>query len=418
MGRGWVNMSASTVEPQGTCLEPSQSGANRALMLATTAFMVSFAVWGVMAALAPTIRETYKLSSFQVGLLLSTPVLLGSLARIPMGMITDHKGGKTFVVLLAVLSAPLLLIGFSTSFPMFLAASFVLGIAGSSFAIGVPLVSSWFPPGRQGFALGVYGMGNIGTALTNLAAPSLEQRIGLAATSWCFIPIVLTMAILFFLFWREAPGAARPSLSFHQQVAIFRDQPTAWVLALFYFVTFGGFVGISLILPTLLVERYDVSKPEAGLWAAVFIVISTLSRPIGGYLADRMPSTAILNVVFVASAALAIMLAFEPELKILMATFLIMGAIFGVGNGAVFKLVPTLFPDHPGTVTGLVGSAGGLGGFFPPLVITAVYGLTGSHAIAYMFLSEVALVCLIINFLVIRRVALREERSAEHNATA
>lgn len=402
-------MSASTLETPVANVEPAQTrDSTRALTLATAAFMVSFAVWGLIAALAPTIRETYDLSSFQVGLLLSAPVLLGSMARIPMGIITDRAGGKTFVVLLAVLAAPLLLIGFSTSYPMFLAASFVLGIAGSSFAIGVPLVSSWFPPGRQGFALGVYGMGNIGTAVTNLAAPQLEEKIGLAATSWCFIPIVLTMAVLFLLFWRDAPASARPQLSLNQQLAIFRNQPTAWVLALFYFVTFGGFVGISLILPTLLVERYDVSKPQAGVWTAVFIIVSTLSRPVGGYLADRVASTAILNVVFIASAALAIVLAFEPELPVLMATFLIMGAIFGIGNGAVFKLVPTLFPEYPGTVTGLVGSAGGLGGFFPPLVITAVHGLTGSHAIAFMFLSEFALVCLIINFLVIRRVALRQ----------
>ena len=409
MDCGWLTMSESpTATPVASSERTPAPGSTRALVLATAAFTVSFAVWGLIAALAPSIRETYALSNAQIGLLISAPVVLGSLARIPMGIATDRLGGKVFVGLLAGLAAPLLLIGFSDSYQALLAASFMLGIAGSSFAIGVPLVSSWFSPGRQGFALGVYGMGNIGTALTNLSAPRLDERIGLSWTSWCFIPIVLTMAVLFLLFWRDVPVSTQPVLSLNKQLAIFREQPTVWVLALFYFVTFGGFVGISLILPTLLVERYDVSKPAAGLWTAVFIIVSTLSRPVGGYLADRVASSAILNVVFVVSSALAIVLAFEPELPVLMATLLSMGTIFGVGNGAVFKLVPAMFPAYPGTVTGLVGSAGGLGGFFPPLVITAVHGLTGSHAIAFMFLSQFAVVCLIINFLVIRRVALRQ----------
>ncbi len=402
-------MSTSTLEtPIANSEKTKSSGSTRALVLTTAAFMVSFAAWGLIAPLAPTIREEFDLSSFQIGLLLAAPVLLGSLARIPMGIITDRIGGIAFVVLLAGLTIPLVLLGLSTSYPMLLAAAFVLGIAGSSFAIGVPLVSSWFSPARKGFALGIYGMGNIGTAVTNVAAPRLEGRFGLPGTSWCFIPIVVAMALVFWFFWREPPVSHRVLLSMNEQIAIFRHQPTAWVLALFYFVTFGGFVGVSLILPTLLVEQYGTSKSEAGSWTAAFIVVATLARPAGGYLADRLASATILNVVFIAAAALAIVLAFQPALTKLMATFLVMGAIFGIGNGAVFKLVATMFPAYPGTVTGLVGSAGGLGGFFPPLVVSAVQGLTGSHAIAFMFLSEFAVVCLVVNFLVIRRIALHD----------
>lgn len=386
--------------------QESQSGFIH-LTLATVAFAVCFIVWGLISPLAPTFRDLYQLSSTQVGLLVAVPVLLGSVARLPLGLLADRYGGRlVFSVLLLALVVPAGLAGGTNSFAGLLGVSFFLGIAGASFAVGVPFVSRWFPPERQGFALGVYGMGNIGTAIAGFMAPRVADGLGWRWTFWLLVPLLIVMALVFWTLARDAPSSAPPrNVSLAERFVVFRQRPVAWVLALFYFVTFGGFVAISVYLPTLLVDEFDLSSTDAATRAAVFVLVATLTRPVGGYLADRWGGSPLLNAVFLVVAAFAIVLAFEPRLIIITVAFLGIGMMLGLGSGAVFKLVPGLFPQQAGIVTGLVGTAGGLGGFFPPLLMGSVYDQTGSYAIGYMLLSEFALACLIVNLLVLQRGA-------------
>ncbi len=392
-----MNVTTVTTPHVGSNTGGERAGSTRALVLATSAFLVCFTVWGLIPPLAPTFRDKYHLSNVGVGFLVAVPTLLGALARLPLGILAEHAGRVVFTVLLIGLTIPLALAGFTNSFGTVLAVSLLLGVAGASFAVGVPFVSSWFSPAKQGFALGIYGMGNFGTAISNLLAPRLEDHFGLSVVFWCFIPVLLAMAALFTLLARDAPVPPRPRQRFQDQVQLLRTRPLSWMLALFYFVTFGGLVGITVYLPILLVDKYDITRTDAGMRAAGFVAIATIARPLGGLLADRWTGTVVLDVVFLIVAGLAIILAFEPGMVVLTITVLAIAAMLGAGSGAVFKLVATIFPHDTGTVTGLVGAAGGLGGFFPPLVVSAVHSATGSRAIAFMLLSEFALGCLIIN---------------------
>jgi MFS transporter, NNP family, nitrate/nitrite transporter len=382
------------------------AGARRALILATLAFALCFAVWGLISPLAPLFRNLYQLSATQAGLLVAVPVLLGAVARLPLGILTDRYGGRlVFTSLLLILIVPTALVGLTGSFPALLAVSFFMGLAGASFAVGVPFVARWFPPERQGFALGIYGMGNIGTAISSFTVPSLADRFGWPVAFWIFLPALLALALLFWILGRDAPGPRPASLPLGERFRVLRQRPVSWVLALFYFVTFGGFVAIGVYLPTLLVGEYGLAPADAGARTGGFIVLATLARPLGGYLGDRWGGTPVLNATFLIVAVLAVVLAFDPGIAGITVAFLGIAFALGLGNGAVFKLVPEYFPRQTGIVTGLVGAAGGLGGFFPPLLMGAVHDVTGSYAIGFMLLSQFALVCFIVNVLALQRRA-------------
>lgn len=373
---------------------------NIALALATVAFALCFAVWGLIAPLAPQFREMFDLSATEAGILVAVPVILGSLARIPMGLLTDRYGARVvFTALMLFLSIPVLLIGFADSYATLLFWGFWLGLAGSSFAIGVPYVARWFPPVQQGFALGVYGTGNIGTAISNSLAPILSATYGWPVAFWVFLPALVLMAAFFAILGREAGPIARVE-PFGVRLRVLR-RPLVWVLTLFYFITFGGFVAFSIYLPTFLVDAFGLARAEAGALAALFVVVATLSRPVGGVLSDRWGGSRVLTWVFIDIAILAVILAFRPELWLTTAVFLGIAIGLGIGNGAVFKLVAELYAGEVGTVTGLVGAGGGLGGFFPPIVMGFVRDVTGSFAIGFMLLSEFALAALFLNLLIL-----------------
>ncbi|MHB1004338.1 MAG: MFS transporter [Chloroflexota bacterium] len=396
-----------------TASEPTASsrlpgGSSLQLALATLAFTVCFAVWGLFSPLAPIFRGLYGLNGTQVGILVAVPVLLGSLVRLPIGIATDRYGGRTvFTVLMLILVVPAAITGFTNSYVALLAIAFFLGLAGASFAVGVPFVAKWYPPSRQGFALGIYGMGNIGTAIASSLVPTVARGVGWPFAFWMFVPVLLAMAAVFWLFGRDAPSGRGAAASLADRLAVFRQNPLSWVLALFYFVTFGGFVAISIYMPTLLVGQFDLKPTDAGFLAAAFVILATLARPMGGYVSDRWGGTPVLNLAFAVVALMAILLAFEPGLTMIMGAFLSIAFVLGLGNGAVFKLVSQYFPTQTGTVTGLVGAAGGLGGFFPPILMGFVKDVTGSYAIAFMLLSEFAMVCLFINVLALQRRASR-----------
>lgn len=381
-----------------------QPGAYRALVLATVSFALCFSVWGLVAPLAPQFQELYELSNTQISVVIATPVILGSLFRIPLGLITDRLGGRVvFTGLMLTVTVPVLFIGLlGGSFGGLLFWGFLLGLAGASFAVGVPFVNKWFPPHMQGLALGIYGMGNIGTALAAYSAPAIAAFYGWQWAFWVFIVPLIAMAVIFAYLGRDAPSTGpRPSVT--AGLALFRQEVMPWVLSLFYFLTFGGFVAMGIYLPKLLVDLFGFTQTGAGLRAAGFVVLATLSRPVGGWLADRIGGSRTLMVVFLVLPFMALILAFEPGIVLFTIGALTSAVLFGFGNGAVFKLVAEYYPAKTGAVTGVVGAAGGLGGFFPPLVLGVVRDATGTYALGFIFLAIFAVGCLLVNALFVRR---------------
>ena len=368
---------------------PSGSDA-RALALATLSFFVSFAAWGLMGGLAPVFADRYDLTASQTALLVAVPVLLGSLARLPMGMLTDRFGGRAVFTLLLLASAAAAVVVPSTwSYPSLLVAAFLIGMAGSSFAVGAAFVSRWTPPARQGTALGVYGLGTLGQSLAVFGAPVIAARFGWPNVFYGIALILVVWAVVYVSMARNPPRPASVA-GVGAMVAVLRGSPTAWLLGAFYFLTFGGFVAFSIYLPTLLRSQFGLSPADAGFRAAGFVVLATALRPVGGWLADRIGGAQVLSWVFGGTALFAMLLAW-PSMVPFTVGALGCAALMGLGNGAVFKLVPEHFPHQTGTVTGLVGALGGLGGFFPPLLLGVFHDTLGVTWPGFALLSATAL---------------------------
>ena len=378
--------------------ETFKPGAARALFFATTAFAVSFAVWGLIAALAPLFTELYKLSATEKSLLIAIPVLLGSIGRIFAGMAADRFGGRVVFSALLIFSAiPAIAIGFSTSYTQLLIFGLLLGVAGTTFPVGVGFASKWFSKEKQGTALGIYGAGNIGQSIAVFFAPVLALQFGDWRTVFfVFAAMTLVWGIVFYMFAKDAAVTAKPKTLF-EIFSIFKTSKIAWVLSLFYFLTFGGFVALALYLPTFLREIFSLSATDAGARTAGFVLLATAMRPVGGILADKIGGAKVLIFVFAAIAVLSLLLSFASIVPFTIGA-LGCAAALGLGNGAVFKLVPQYFPNDTATVTGLVGAFGGLGGFFPPLELGFVKDATGTYTVGFVLLSLFAVVCLIINY--------------------
>lgn len=376
------------------------------LALATMAFGLSFAVWSLLSPLAPQFQKTFQLTDTQTGVLLAVPVLLGSVARIPMGILTDRYGGRrVFTALLLFSVVPVVFMGTISSYAMLLFWGFWLGIAGSSFAVGVPFVSRWFNARDQGTALGIYGVGNIGTAVAAYLVPWIAGSFGWPYAFWAFAPLLAAAALLFWLLAEDAPGAPKAG-SISQSLEVVKRERLSWAFSLFYFVTFGGFVATSAFLPKLLVDWFDLPKIDAGLRMAGFVVLATAMRPLGGYLSDRFGGARLLAGVFSIAPLVAIGLAVQalgPNISTVTVFCLTLGGLLGLGNGAVFKLVAQYFPRNTGIVTGVVGAAGGIGGFFPPMVMGYVRDHTGSYALGLLLLAAFILLCLAVDYLVLLR---------------
>ena len=378
--------------------ETFKPGAARALFFAPTAFAVSFAVWGLIAALAPLFTELYKLSATEKSLLIAIPVLLGSIGRIFAGMAADRFGGRVVFSALLIFSAiPAIAIGFSTSYTQLLIFGLLLGVAGTTFPVGVGFASKWFSKEKQGTALGIYGAGNIGQSIAVFFAPVLALQFGDWRTVFfVFAAMTLVWGIVFYMFAKDAAVTAKPKTLF-EIFSIFKTSKIAWVLSLFYFLTFGGFVALALYLPTFLREIFSLSATDAGARTAGFVLLATAMRPVGGILADKIGGAKVLIFVFAAIAVLSLLLSFASIVPFTIGA-LGCAAALGLGNGAVFKLVPQYFPNDTATVTGLVGAFGGLGGFFPPLELGFVKDATGTYTVGFVLLSLFAVVCLIINY--------------------
>lgn len=308
------------------------------------------------------------MSASQTALLIAVPVLLGSLARIPMGLLTDrYRGRAVFTALMLFAALPILFAPGAGSYGTLLSIAFLMGMAGSSFAVGVGFVSKWFRPEQQGAALGVYGLGNIGQSAAVFLGPVLAARIGMAGVFRAVSVLLICWAVIFYAAARNPPVETKPK-PLSAMLSLLARERLAWVLSSFYFLTFGGFVAFSIYLPSLLRDQFTLAPADAGLRTAGFVVLATLLRPVGGYLSDRIGGARVLSAVFLGVVPFALLLAW-PSMVPFTVGALGCAALLGLGNGAVFKLVPQYFPAETGTVTGLVGAMGGMGGFFPPLLL-------------------------------------------------
>ena len=338
------------------------------LWLATISFAVCFAAWGLVSAFAPRFRDMFHLSATQTAFLVAVPVLLGSLLRLLTGMLADRFGGRTiFTILMLVVAIPAFIVPSVNSYRSLIYVAFFLGIAGSSFAVGVGFVSRWFAAETQGGALGIYGLGNIGQSAAVFFGPVIALRVGWQNIFRGAAVLLAVWGIAFFGLARNSRKAARAA-GIAPMLRILTREKLSWVLSIFYFLTFGGFVAFSIYLPALLRDEFGFNPTDAGFRTAGFVVLATLARPIGGWLSDRIGGARVLNFVFSGIAPFALLLSWP---SILPFTVGALGCAFllGIGNGAVFKLVPQYFAKDVGTVTGLVGAMGGLGGFFPPLLL-------------------------------------------------
>jgi MFS transporter, NNP family, nitrate/nitrite transporter len=370
-------------------------GARLNLALATVGFMVNFWAWALLSPLAPGIKERLGLSFAAQSLLVAVPVVVGSLGRIPVGALTDRYGARLMfpVVSLATIVPVLVLAFVQSSYPAMIVTGFFLGIGGTAFAVGVPHVSTWFAPARRGAAIGIFGIGMGGTAISNFTTVRLADAYG-AKTPFLLVAAVLAgYAAVAALLLRDGPGRAPATGSPLQRTAEVARLPVTWQLCFLYAVGFGGFVAFSVYLPAYLRTGYGLSANDAALRTAGFVVFAVAARPIGGWLSDRLHPVPVLVWAFSGVALLAVVQAFQPGLIPLgTVAFLGMASLLGAASGAVFALVGKVAPaDKVGAVTGVVGAAGGLGGFLPPLIMGAVYGSEHSYAIGLMLLSDVAL---------------------------
>ncbi|HST65227.1 MAG TPA: MFS transporter [Mycobacteriales bacterium] len=377
-------------------MAPEPAGmAGRMLALATGGFLINFWAWALISPLGAAYRDELGLSAFQQALLVAVPVVVGSLGRIPVGALTDRFGARVLFPAVSVLTiVPVLFVGLvADSYALLLVGGFFLGLGGTTFAVGVPLVNAWFPPQRRGLALGIFGVGMGGTAISAFTTVRLADAYG-RATPFVIVAIALAgYAALAALWLRDAPGRTSPAGSFLRRTWETATLPATVQLSLLYAVGFGGFVAFSVYLPTYLRNAYGLSENDAALRTAGFVLLAVAMRPVGGWLSDRLHPVPVLTVCFAAAAALAALAA--AELELLPAgtvAFLGLAATLGAASGACFALVAKLAPAQKvGAVTGIVGAAGGLGGFVPPLVMGVIYGRYGDYTLGLVLLAVVAL---------------------------
>ena len=364
-----------------------KAGHTPTLVCAFLYFDISFMVWVLLGALANSIVPEFGLDDAQRGLMVALPLLGGAILRLVLGLMTDHIGARKTGIIGLVLTVIPLLMGWlwADDFSKILLVGLLLGVAGASFAAALPLASRWYPPQYQGLAMGIAGAGNSGTALATFFGPLLAGSIGWQGVfGVALVPILLTL-VVFVIFAKDSPNQPPPKpLSAYVSILGQRD---TWWFCLFYSVTFGGFVGLASFLNSFFRIQYELSPVAAGSFATLCVMAGSLLRPVGGYLADRVGGIRMLTGLYLGIGLLLLGQTLLPPLAIAtLLLFLCMG-LLGMGNGAVFQLVPLRFPKEIGVITGVVGAAGGVGGFFLPTVLVGLKQATGTFAGGFLLFA-------------------------------
>lgn len=353
-------------------------------------FDLSFMLWVLLGALGIYITESVRLSPAEKGLVVAIPILSGSLLRVPLGLLSDRIGGKRVgVAMLAFLFLPLT-VGWLTgdSLPALLGVGLMLGTAGASFAVALPLASRWYPPERQGLVMGIAAAGNSGTVITNLLAPRLADMVGWHnVLGLAMLPLALVL-IVFLLLAKESPNRSTGQPLSHYLAALKVND--LWWFCLFYSVTFGGYVGLSSFLPIFFRDQYGVTPVTAGYFTALAAFVGSGLRPLGGHLADRCGGTRVLSLMLLGISAVYALSSRMPTTGMMVGLLVAGMACLGMGNGALFQLVPQRFRSQIGVATGVVGAVGGLGGFFLPILLGNMKQVNGSFGPGFVALSLIA----------------------------
>jgi len=352
-------------------------------------FDLSFMLWVLLGALGVFVAEDLGLSAAEKGLVVALPLLTGSLLRIPVGFASDRFGGKRVALCLLALVGLALVVAWrgASGVPSLVMAALLLGAGGASFAVALPLASRWYPPERQGLVMGIAAAGNSGTVLTNLIAPALATVIGWRAVFGAALLPLAAVAVAFQVMARESPGRAPASISATWRALRESD---LWWFCMFYAVTFGGYVGLSTFLPLFLRDQFAVDALTAGRLTAVAALVGSFSRPVGGVMADRFGGVRVLTLALGGIGIVYSFAARLPGLGSMMVLTVLGMALFGMGNGAVFQLVPQRFRQHLGAATGVVGAVGGLGGFLLPALLGILKQTTGSFGPAFALFGVAA----------------------------
>lgn len=410
----------------------SSSQQTRALTLSTIAFTVCFAVWTIFAIIGVQIKKDLGLNDTQFGLLIGTPILTGSLTRLFLGIWTDQFGGRLVlpIVMLTSAVATFLLTGVET-YQGFLAAALGVGMAGGAFAVGVAYVSRWYPKDKQGTALGVFGMGNVGAAVTKFLAPFVMVAFGWEMVANVWASVMVLTAVLFYLLAKDDPvhrlhqaGAGKREPFLKQLEPLKHLQ--VWRFCLYYFFVFGAFVGLALWLPRYLTGVYDLDIKTAGMIAALYSLAASVFRAVGGWLSDKFGARTVMYWTFIACAVATFLLSYPTTdytvhgikenisfsfgitLPVFIVLTFVLGFFMSLGKAAVYKHIPVYYPQHVGSVGGVVGMVGGLGGFILPIVFGALNDIIGVWTSCFMLLFGIVMVALIWMHLAIRRMELQK----------
>ncbi|MEK4397871.1 MULTISPECIES: nitrate/nitrite transporter [Bacillus] len=387
--------------------ELKSSGHPKTLLSSFLYFDVSFMIWVLLGALGAFIAQDFALSTAEKGMIVAIPILSGSFFRIVLGLFTDRIGPKKTAVIGMLFTTIPLIWGFiaGTTLSELVLIGILLGVAGASFAVALPMASRWYPPHLQGVAMGIAGAGNSGTLISTLFGPRLAEIYGWHAVMGLAL-IPLSLVFLFFIFTaKDAPNQPAPK-PLRSYFSVFQVK-SAWFFCLLYAITFGGFVGLSSFLSIFFVDQYGISKIHAGDFVTLCVAAGSFFRPIGGLIADKIGGMKVLLGLF---AVIGICLGGVSSLPALplVITLLFTGMMcLGMGNGAVFQLVPQVFHKEIGIVTGIVGAAGGIGGFFLPNILGSLKEVTGSYMFGFLTISLFVLVvfiCLVISQLKRKKV--------------
>ncbi|PIC66863.1 nitrate/nitrite transporter [Sporosarcina sp. P21c] len=367
------------------------------LPLQTANLVVGFMVWVLISSLLPFISEDISIPPERVAIITAIPVVLGSILRIPLGYYANVYGARMmFFISFIVLLFPVYYISETSTVTGLLIGGTLLGIGGAIFSVGVTSLPKYYPKEKHGLVNGIYGMGNIGTAITTFSAPVLAMKFGWSMTVKMYLILLLVfIAMNFFFGDRKEVKVKAPIVE--QIKGVYKNEKL-WFFSLFYFITFGSFVAFTVFLPSFLVNYFELDKVDAGLRTAGFIVVATLLRPVGGWLGDKFQPLFLLMGCFAGLTISSIVLAFSPDIGLYTVGSIMIAAAAGLGNGVIFKLVPMYFSKQAGTVNGIVSMMGGLGGFFPPLLLAMIFSMTGSYSIGFMAFSQVSLVSLVLAF--------------------